>query len=103
MAITAALVTALGGGGKIDYVPITPNARDFTVTLPPGRWLVQIEVSNPITSTRTATLGGVDTIIPASGSHLVTRIVQGGTLTGATDRTGTAANFTHGIAIRLGD
>ena len=49
MAITAALVTALGGG-NINYVPITPNARDFTVTLPPGRWLVQVEASSAATS-----------------------------------------------------
>lgn len=99
MAITAALVTALGGG-KIDYVPITPNARDFTVTLPPGRWLVQIEASNTFSTERTVTVGGVDTMIPLKSSGLVTRIVQGGTLTGTT---GTAVTFTHGIAIRLGD
>ena len=102
MAITAALVTALGGG-KIDYVPITPNARDFTVTLPPGRWLVQVEATNTATAERTVTVGGVGTIIPAVGSCLVTRIVQGGTLTGAPGAAGTAAIFTHGIAIRLGD
>ena len=102
MAITAALVTALGGG-KIDYVPITPNARDFTVTLPPGRWLVQVEVSNTFSSARPVTVGGVDTRVPADGSHLVTRIVQGGTLTGTQASAGVSANFTHGVAIRLGD
>ena len=100
MAITAALVTALGGG-KIDYVPITPNARDFTVTLPPGRWLVQVEVSSTYSSESTATVGGVASVIPSSTSVLLTRIVSGGTLTGSTPFS--SVTFTHGIAIRLGD
>ena len=99
MAITAALVTALGGG-KIDYIPLTPNAKDFTVELPPGTWLVQIEVSNSTPSLRDVTLGGVRTQIPGNYVCLITRIVQGGTLTGST---GFNATFTHGIAIRLGD
>lgn len=101
MAITAALVTALGGG-DIDYVPITPNTNEFEVTLPAGTWLVQIEVSNRSSSGRDVNLAGVTSMCPASSSNLMTRIVQGGTLTGAIV-TGSRATFTHGIAIRLGD
>ena len=100
MAITAALVTALGGG-NINYVPITPNARDFTVTLPPGRWLVQVEVISNFSSESTATVGGVTSPIPSKTSVLLTRIVSGGTLTGSTGFN--SLTFTHGIAIRLGD
>ena len=100
MAITAALVTALGGG-KIDYVPITPNSQNFTRTLPPGTWLVQVEVNNAGSSDFTATVGGVASSIPPKTSVLLTRIVSGGTLTGSTGFTSTT--FTHGIAIRLGD
>ena len=101
MAITAALVTALGGG-KIDYVPITPNAKDFTVTLPPGRWLVQVEASNTSSSSSSnVTLAGVTVKIPTDSPHLVTRIVQGGTLTGTA--TGGSTTFTHGVALKLGD
>lgn len=100
MAITAALVTALGGG-KIDYVPITPEARGFTVTLPPGRWLVQVEAQNAFSSNYTATVGGVTSQIPPTATVLLTRIVSGGTLTGTTSQNN--VSFTHGIAIRLGD
>ena len=101
MAITAALVTALGGG-KIDYVPITPNAGNFTVTLPAGTWLVQVEATNTSGSnTSNVTLAGVTTEIPTDSPHLVTRIVQGGTLTGTV--TGGSATFTHGVALKLGN
>ena len=99
MAITAALVTALGGG-KIDYIPLTPNSKDFTVERPAGTWLVQVEAENSSTSSKTAELCGVGSIIQASGSCLVTRIAKGGTLTG---KGGLSVTFTHGIAIRLGD
>ena len=100
MAITAALVTALGGG-KIDYVPLTPNAKDFTVELPAGTWLVQAEANNTSTSPYPATLSGVNSPIPPKSSFLLTRIVSGGTLTGSVG--GPYSTFTHGIAIRLGD
>ena len=101
MAITAALVTALGGG-NIDYVPITPSARDFKVTLPAGTWLVQIEASSSDSSkSSTATAGGVGSMVPPGSSVLLTRVVSGGTLTGSTDNY--KLNYTHGIAIRLGD
>ena len=101
MAITATLVTALGGG-NINYVPLTPTARDFTVTLPAGTWLVQVEVTNTSSSsTSNVTLAGVTTKIPTDSPHLVTRIVQGGTLTGTT--TGGSATFTHGVALKLGN
>lgn len=100
MAITASLVTALGGG-NIDYVPITPNARDFKVTLPAGTWLVQFEMNNTNSSNAyTATVGGVDTRVVGSPAVLL-RVVSGGTLTGSTNNN--YLNFTHGIAIRLGD
>ena len=99
MAITAALVTALGGG-KIDYIPLTPNERVFTVELPAGTWLVQVEAENSSSSPKTATLSGAKATIQASGSCLVTRIAKGGTLTG---KGGLSVTFTHGIAIRLGD
>ena len=101
MAITAALVTALGGG-KIDYIPLTPNERAFTVELPAGTWLVQIEAKNSSNSSSSsmATLSGVDSVIPPKGTVLLTRIVSGGTLTGRGDA---SVTFTHGIAIRLGD
>ena len=100
MAITAALVTALGGG-KIDYIPLTPNSRDFTVELPAGRWLVQVEANNNNSSASEATLGGVQSLIPPKSSFLLTRIVSSGTLTGSTGSY--SLNYTHGIAIRLGD
>ena len=99
MAITAALVTALGGG-KIDYVPLTPNSKDFTVELPPGTWLVQVEANSTGTSPYQATVGGVDSPISPKATVLLTRIVSGGTLTGSISIN---ATFTHGIAIRLGD
>lgn len=102
MAITAELVTALGGD-EIDYVPLTPNTRDFTVELPAGTWLVQVEASTSSTTSRTVTLGGVSTRVPPEGSCLVTRIVQGGTLEGKGDGSFTSVVYTHGIAIRLGD
>ena len=103
MAITAALVTALGGG-KIDYVPITPNAKDFEVTLPAGTWLVQIEVSGSAgaSGSSAATAGGVESTVPTGSSVLLTRVVSGGTLTGSVTNK-SRVKYTHGIAIRLGD
>ena len=102
MAITAALVTSLSGG-KVDYIPITPNAQNFTKTLPPGTWLVQVEVSSSSTASAgsVVTLNGINTNVGPVSSVLVTRILSGGNLTGTTDRTNCI--FTHGTAIRLGD
>lgn len=102
MAITAALVTALGGG-NIDYVPITPNAPNFEVTLPAGTWLVQIEVaSSALDGFTTVTAGGAMSTVLAGSSFLLTRVVSGGTLTGSTNNK-FLVKYTHGIAIRLGD